>query len=929
MAEIDPVILQLRVDAARYQKQLADTTRSVDRAFGRQEARVRQLESEMRRSSGAIGNTLKGLAVTLATAFSGRELVGLIDTYTRFQNQLRVAGLEGEQLAKVQERLRAVGARYGVEIESLGTSFSRVAQVQDELGASTEDLLRLNEIVAASLKVAGTDAQAASGALLQLSQALGSGVVRAEEFNSILEGALPLAQAAARGIEGIGGSVSKLRSEVAEGNITSREFFEGVLRGGVDTLEQAESATLTLQGAFTSLRNELTLYFGEAAEANGATAALAGAIKALADNLDLIIPALAIIATAMAGRYVAGALAAGTATRALSAHLSVATTSLAGTALAARSAGTALLAAFGGPVGLAITGVTLGLGYLATESAKAEAELDRLADQTTSLTGKADALEQQLREAGASTNTLEEASSLAKTEIRNLADDVDSLTRFLEALETQSYEAAGALAVVARSDLALRRNELRSQAASERNPLVTAGLVAIGVTPSAPGESNTERELAQVEAQLAQVDRIMVGIRTARQAGIEGPPTPRGATSASSAGASGSATRATQARERAEGERARIAERAASEEARLAQEELQARIAITDNADERYRLQQQLLGMERDERIRQIQNEEGYTQAQREAQIARINALYGEAGNGRSVTAGLYQRAAAIDADNELTRIEQDQLRLRADTLRDLADIEDNTAERNRLEREALAIEQDLQQSLLRQQIANGQIADADEAQALLASQQSAARERLRRQQLSPGQAYAENLAVDAENINDALERIQVDALDDLNDGLVAAIQGTKSLGDVFSDIADQIVADLLRIAIQQAIIQPLANSLFGGGKGGGLLGSLFGSLLGAPGKAGGGAVGAGRPYMVGESGRELFVPNVSGTIVPNSALGGSGVATVRLQLSGDLDARIEKVSGGVAVEVVRGAAPTLVDAAANETARRLSRPSL
>ena len=70
------------------------------------------------------------------------------------------------------------------------------------------------------------------------------------------------------------------------------------------------------------------------------------------------------------------------------------------------------------------------------------------------------------------------------------------------------------------------------------------------------------------------------------------------------------------------------------------------------------------------------------------------------------------------------------------------------------------------------------------------------------------------------------------------------------------------------------------------------------------------------------------------GTVIPLGQVnqsayrggGGGGVATVRLELSGDIDARIQSVSAGVAVEVVRGAAPTIIDASARETTARLTR---
>ncbi|MGJ7486910.1 phage tail tape measure protein [Variovorax sp. LT2P21] len=101
-----------------------------------------------------------------------------------------------------------------------------------------------------------------------------------------------------------------------------------------------------------------------------------------------------------------------------------------------------------------------------------------------------------------------------------------------------------------------------------------------------------------------------------------------------------------------------------------------------------------------------------------------------------------------------------------------------------------------------------------------------------------------------------------------------------------FSSLANSIIADLVRIAVQQSITGPLAKgvlSLFGGGasaSGGGtdVLGAFI-SGLSASGKAkaSGGPVSGGTPYLVGEKGPEVFVPGASGSIVPNNALGGGG----------------------------------------------------
>lgn len=119
------------------------------------------------------------------------------------------------------------------------------------------------------------------------------------------------------------------------------------------------------------------------------------------------------------------------------------------------------------------------------------------------------------------------------------------------------------------------------------------------------------------------------------------------------------------------------------------------------------------------------------------------------------------------------------------------------------------------------------------------------------------------------EEINQAIESVTAGSLKNLEDQLLGVIQGTQSMGDAFRNVANQIIADLARIAIQQAIIGPLDDLLTGGVSS---FTSGLGKLFGG-GRATGGAVSAGSLYRVGENGPELFAPNRSGTIIPTGAL--------------------------------------------------------
>ncbi|RYG26270.1 MAG: hypothetical protein EON93_21575, partial [Burkholderiales bacterium] len=180
-------------------------------------------------------------------------------------------GLEGEALSQTFNDLADTAKRNGTSFEALSTLYSRLSLAQKELGLSGAELKAFTGDVAVALRVAGTDAQSASGALLQLSQALGGGVVRAEEFNSILEGAPTIAQAAARGIEEAGGSVSKLRQLVNEGAISSKAFLLGFQVGAADLKRQAEDTTFTIAQGFENLKTSLIQATGQFDQVAGAS----------------------------------------------------------------------------------------------------------------------------------------------------------------------------------------------------------------------------------------------------------------------------------------------------------------------------------------------------------------------------------------------------------------------------------------------------------------------------------------------------------------------------------------------------------------------------------------------------------------------------------------------------------------------------------
>lgn len=108
-------------------------------------------------------------------------------------------------------------------------------------------------------------------------------------------------------------------------------------------------------------------------------------------------------------------------------------------------------------------------------------------------------------------------------------------------------------------------------------------------------------------------------------------------------------------------------------------------------------------------------------------------------------------------------------------------------------------------------------------------------------------------------------ERLITNAFKGMEDALVSFVQTGKL---DFKSLANSIIADLIRIQIQNSIMKPLAQATSGMSLSG--MFSSAGNFLSGLFKADGGPVAGGQPYIVGEQGPEWFVPNGAGTIVPN-----------------------------------------------------------
>ncbi len=134
-----------------------------------------------------------------------------------------------------------------------------------------------------------------------------------------------------------------------------------------------------------------------------------------------------------------------------------------------------------------------------------------------------------------------------------------------------------------------------------------------------------------------------------------------------------------------------------------------------------------------------------------------------------------------------------------------------------------------------------------------------------------------------AQDTTAQLDDIFTNTFNNFSDTLADALMSGKAN---FKDFARSVIRDIARmIARQQALLFYTKAFNFLGG-------SIFGISLPTPApRSSGGRVNAGMPYVTGEAGKELFIPQTSGTIIPNNQLSGAGATNINFTIN-TVDAR-------------------------------------
>lgn len=228
-----------------------------------------------------VANYIKTLVLGVGVIGSAR----IADEWAGTNARIELA-VDPSEVKDALKEIYDIANRAGQEYNSTGDLFSKIARNQKELAIGTTQSLALTEIISKAMTIGGGSQAAQSAALTQLGQALGSGVLRGDELNSIIEQSPRLALAIA---EAFGVTVGKLKDLGSQGKLTSKELATGLLKQAEKIDAEFEKMPKTFARGITLIKNAYGLFINDLNRASRASEIFYALTKMIADNLNTIV----------------------------------------------------------------------------------------------------------------------------------------------------------------------------------------------------------------------------------------------------------------------------------------------------------------------------------------------------------------------------------------------------------------------------------------------------------------------------------------------------------------------------------------------------------------------------------------------------------------------------------------------------------------
>ncbi len=222
------------------------------RACNSQQEQLNQRIRQGANSTNGLLGKIKGLASAYVGMKAVGKVVGLSDTMTQTNARLSMMNDGKQNTADLKSMIYASAQRSRGSYLATADAVAKMGLTAGDAFSSNKETVAFMEQVNKQFKIAGTSAQGIDAAMLQLTQAMGSGVLRGEEYNSILEQAPNIIQSIAKYLDVPKG---KLKDMAADGQITADVVKAAMFACADETNAKFESMPKTWGDIWTSVQN--------------------------------------------------------------------------------------------------------------------------------------------------------------------------------------------------------------------------------------------------------------------------------------------------------------------------------------------------------------------------------------------------------------------------------------------------------------------------------------------------------------------------------------------------------------------------------------------------------------------------------------------------------------------------------------------------
>ncbi|EOX8928271.1 tape measure protein [Klebsiella pneumoniae] len=238
------------------------------------------------RSAGRFEGALNKVGVAIAAAFTidaAKKLIAIGDEMVTLQARIARLSPSIDVAKETLASLSAIAAQTGNSLSETERLWESLTTALKETGATNSQILGLTSTLQKIGTIGGSSTEEMANALRQFGQSISGGIVRAEEFNSILEQMPELARQIAAGL---GISIGDLRKRMLEGKLTAQDALNSIQRQSQSVNEEFDKMPVSIDRAKNSLDVAFKNAINDLNQAIGLTTTLAGLMQSVADNLN-------------------------------------------------------------------------------------------------------------------------------------------------------------------------------------------------------------------------------------------------------------------------------------------------------------------------------------------------------------------------------------------------------------------------------------------------------------------------------------------------------------------------------------------------------------------------------------------------------------------------------------------------------------------